>query len=313
MSTYDIIPDIHGQSAKLDACLARLGWRRRALGWGHPDPDRQIIFLGDFIDRGPDNKAVLATVRGLVDAGRAKAIMGNHELNALHFHTMHPESGEPLRAHSPKNIWQHKTFLDQFPPCDALTRDAVNWMRTLPLFLEEDGFRAVHACWVETSLDRLKALTGNGVLSESQLVRAADCDGRDEMFILAEQITKGPEHLLPDGRSFEDKDGTERSHVRLKWWNAEARTWRDIAISAPSVEDLPEAELPASIASQTYSTNARPVFFGHYWLTGGPVLKAPNALCLDYSAGTDGPLVTYDLSDNASTLSCENIRVHPVH
>ena len=168
MIPFDIIPDIHGQSAKLDAALAGLGWKRSALGWIHPDPDRQIVFLGDFIDRGPDNRAVLKTVRDLVDAGKAKAIMGNHELNALHFHTMHPDDGQPLRAHSPKNIRQHRTFLDQFPPGDPQTRDVLDWMRSLPLFLEEDGFRAVHACWIDASLDRLKTLTGDGVLTEEQ-------------------------------------------------------------------------------------------------------------------------------------------------
>lgn len=229
MTTYDIIPDIHGQSAKLDAALAGLGWRRGSVGWSPPDPDRQIVFLGDFIDRGPDNRAVLKTVRDLVGAGKAKAIMGNHELNALQFHSLHPDDGQPLRAHTPKNIRQHQTFLDQFPPGNPQTRDVIGWMRSLPLFVEEDGFRAVHACW-------------------------------------AEQITKGPEHRLPDGWSFTDKDGTMRDHLRLQWWNAAAQSWRDIAISVPSIEDLPDEELPETVSAQTYAATARPVFFGHYWL-----------------------------------------------
>jgi hypothetical protein len=310
MKTYDIIPDIHGQSAKLEAALAALGWRRAASSWIHPDPNRMIVFLGDFIDRGPDCRAVLKTVRELVDTGKAKAIMGNHELNALHFHTLHPDDGQPLRDHSEKNIKQHQTFLDQFPPGDPQTRSALDWMRGLPLFLEENGFRAVHACWNDTSIKRFKKLTGNGVLSEGQLIRAAGRVKTDEMFALAEQITKGPELPLPDGYSFTDKDGTERHNVRLKWWNATARTWRDIAISVPSVEDLPDAKLPETVASQTYSPNAPPVFFGHFWLTNTPILQAPNALCLDYSAGKDGPLVSYELSDPAEPLSEENIRVH---
>jgi hypothetical protein len=253
---------------------------------------------------------VLKTVRELVDTGKAKAIMGNHELNALHFHTLHPDDGQPLRDHSEKNIKQHQTFLDQFPPGDPQTRSALDWMRGLPLFLEENGFRAVHACWNDTSIKRFKKLTGNGVLSEGQLIRAAGRVKTDEMFALAEQITKGPELPLPDGYSFTDKDGTERHNVRLKWWNATARTWRDIAISVPSVEDLPDAKLPETVASQTYSPNAPPVFFGHFWLTNAPILQAPNALCLDYSAGKDGPLVSYELSDPAEPLSEENIRVH---
>lgn len=311
MTTYDIIPDIHGQSAKLDAALAGLGWRRNALGWIHPDPDHQIVFLGDFIDRGPDNRAVLNTVRSLVDSGKARAIMGNHELNALHFHTLRPDDGQPLRAHSCKNKRLHRTFLDQFPLGDPQTRDVLNWMRGLPLFLEEDGFRVVHACWIDDSIERLKALTGDGVLSQDQLIRSADRTKTDEMFILSEQITKGPEHRLPDGCSFIDQDGTERFHVRLQWWNAAARNWRDIAMSVPSVEDLPNADLPEQLVSQTYPIDARPVFFGHYWLSGAPVLQASNALCLDYSAGKVGPLVSYDLSNPGVPLSRDNIRIHP--
>lgn len=311
MKTYDIIPDIHGQYAKLEAALAALGWRRAALSWTHPDPDRMIVFLGDFIDRGPDGRAVLKTVRQLVDDGKAKAIMGNHELNALHFHTTHPDDGRPLRDHTEKNIKQHKAFLDQFPVGNPQTIDALNWMRSLPLFLEQEGFRAVHACWNDQKIDRLRELTGSGVLSEEQLIRASGRNQSDEMFTLAEHITKGPEHSLPKGYSFTDKDGTERHQVRLRWWDACARTWRDISISVTSVDDLPDEELPATLMAQAYPSDARPVFFGHYWLNGAPVLQAPNALCLDYSAGKDGPLVSYEFSDLSEPLSRDNIRVHP--
>ena len=219
MKTYDIIPDIHGQSAKLESALASLGWRRAVGNWIHQDPNRMIVFLGDFIDRGPDCRAVLKTVQELVGAGKAKAIMGNHELNALHFHTLDPDDGQPLREHSPQNIAQHQTFLDQFPLRDPQTRSALKWMRGLPLFLEEDGFRAVHACWNDASIKRLKELTGNGVLSEDQLIRAAGRiktdEKTDEIFALAERITKGPEQPLPKGYSFTDSDGKIRDHVRL--------------------------------------------------------------------------------------------------
>ncbi|WP_372604220.1 metallophosphoesterase [Actibacterium sp.] len=311
MSTFDIIPDIHGQSAKLDAALAGLGWRPKGHGWTHPDPDRQIVFLGDFIDRGPDNRAVVRTVRRLIDSGRAQAIMGNHELNALHFHARHPDDGRPLRWHSEKNIRQHRTFLDQFPLGDPETHEVLDWMRGLPLFLETDGFRAVHASWSDDAIARLKDLTGDGVLSEDQLIRAAGRVTSDEIFELVEQITKGPESRLPEGVFFTDKDGTERHSVRLQWWNGSARTWREIAISVPHPQDLPDQPLPRAVVAQTYPADARPVFFGHYWLSGAPVLQAANALCLDYSAGRDGPLVSYQISDPATPLSMDNIRVHP--
>lgn len=79
------------------------------------EPDRQIVFLGDFIDRGPENGAVVRIVRELMDSGRAQAIMGNHELNAIHFHATDPDTGKPLRKHSEENFKQHDSFLKEFP------------------------------------------------------------------------------------------------------------------------------------------------------------------------------------------------------
>jgi hypothetical protein len=310
MGTIDIIPDIHGQIAKLRGALDALGWRRSPAGWIHPDPDRAIVFLGDFIDRGPENRAVIHLVRDLIDSGKARAIMGNHELNALHFHTAHPETGQPLRAHSEKNVRQHASFLAEFPVSAGETHEALAWMRSLPLFLEAEEFRAVHACWVDPKIDRVRALTEDGVLSEEQLIRAAD--PADELFHLAEEITKGPEHQLPDGFAFRDKDGTHRDHVRLQWWNAGARTWRDIAISVPVPDDLPDAPLPGTLMAQTYPVHNRPVFFGHYWLSGNPVLQGLNTLCLDYSAGKDGPLVTYELHPGETLLSPDRVWIHAI-
>lgn len=98
MPCFDIIPDTHGQFEKLKTALAGLGWCKTPAGWANSDPHRQIVFLGDYIDRGPDNKGVIKTVRELVDSGKARAIMGNHELNALHYHTRDPETGCYLRA-----------------------------------------------------------------------------------------------------------------------------------------------------------------------------------------------------------------------
>jgi hypothetical protein len=64
MSITDIIPDIHGQAEKLRLALKNLGWRRSGTTWKHPEPDRQIVFLGDFItshkvaDLPPQNRAI---------------------------------------------------------------------------------------------------------------------------------------------------------------------------------------------------------------------------------------------------------------
>jgi hypothetical protein len=87
---YDVIGDIHGQADKLEALLRVLGYRNGAGVWRHSG--RQAIFVGDFIDRGPAQIRSVNIVRRMTDAGAAHAVMGDHELNAIAWHT--PDSPE---------------------------------------------------------------------------------------------------------------------------------------------------------------------------------------------------------------------------
>ena len=82
---YDIVGDIHGHAAKLQRLLRRLGYEERDGIYRHAS--RQLIFVGDFIDRGPEIRRTLQIARAMIDAGTARAVMGNHELNALLYHT----------------------------------------------------------------------------------------------------------------------------------------------------------------------------------------------------------------------------------
>lgn len=302
---YDIIPDIHGQAAKLKGALAELGYRKRNGAWRHNDPNRRVVFLGDFIDRGPDNGEVIRIVRSMLDAGTASAVMGNHELNAIHFHTIRDE---PLRAHTKQNVAQHASFLREFPLNSAEAKEAVEWMASLPLYLEFGGFRAIHACWDEATMEKLKEQTLDGTLTDEQLCTAADKN--DPLFDLVETALKGPELELRDGLYFLDKAGHERTSIRQKWWNNKAETWREVAMSVPDLKMLPDAKLPEGVMRSSYLTDAPPVFFGHYWMEGTLQLQAKNALCLDYSAGKDGPLVSYGAEPGSNELMLKNIRIH---
>lgn len=85
MNSFDVIGDIHGHYGKLKALLQVLGYQAGAGTWRHPD-GRRVLFLGDFIDRGPRIRRVLHLVRGMCDAGHAFAVMGNHEYNAICYH-----------------------------------------------------------------------------------------------------------------------------------------------------------------------------------------------------------------------------------
>jgi protein phosphatase len=81
---FDVIGDVHGCRAELEALLVRLGYQitRDAAGrpsGAVPPAGRTAVFLGDLVDRGPDSPGVLRLVMGMVAAGQALAVPGNHE------------------------------------------------------------------------------------------------------------------------------------------------------------------------------------------------------------------------------------------
>ncbi|QJS09452.1 polynucleotide kinase-phosphatase [Streptomyces argyrophyllae] len=71
---FDIIGDVHGCSAELEALLAKLGYADGA----HPE-GRTAVFVGDLVDRGPDSPGVLRRVMSMVKSGDALCVPGNHE------------------------------------------------------------------------------------------------------------------------------------------------------------------------------------------------------------------------------------------
>ncbi|GAA2359010.1 polynucleotide kinase-phosphatase [Nonomuraea africana] len=80
---FDLIGDIHGCRAELETLLTELGWELtrvdgRAVGAVHPE-GRTAVFVGDLVDRGPDSPGVVRLVMGMVAAGTAICVRGNHE------------------------------------------------------------------------------------------------------------------------------------------------------------------------------------------------------------------------------------------
>jgi hypothetical protein len=290
---YDIIGDIHGHAGELKDLLNKLGYQKNADGifsrQGH-----QAIFAGDFIDRGTQNLAVLRTVMPMVEQGHALAVMGNHEYNAICFHTKHPETGVPLRAHSEKNIGQHKTFLAEFGGEKELLSEVIDWFKTLPLFLDLDGLRIVHAEWNFALIQRLKNLSGDHkkFLLDEEFLLNSTIEGSVEHKIV-ETLLKGSEIDLPEGYHFEDKDGTARDAVRIKWWQASGDTFRDVAmLNDDQIHKIPVWPFPPN-SIIPYPANEKPVFFGHYWMQPPVTILAQNAVCVDYGLAKGGVLCGY--------------------
>ena len=284
---YDIIGDVHGCSKTLEILLLKLGYRRDADGI-YKQPNRTVIFLGDFIDRGPYQREVIAIVRPMIESGAAKAVMGNHEYNAIAYATTDENLGDYLRAHTEKNVRQHRAFLDAYDGDPTTYVDVIEWFKTLPLWLDLGDIRIIHACWDKDLIRKI----GSPVLTDELL--HASCNKSHWQYKAIETILKGKEIPLPDGHVFHDKDGNPRHDIRVRWWDQSAGTYLQAYMGPESARtQIPDDEIAGDHLIE-YSHALPPVFLGHYWLEGTPKLLASNIACTDYSvAKPGGKLVAY--------------------
>lgn len=308
---YDIIGDVHGCAKSLAQLLTKLGYTKRKGVYFHPS--RQVIFLGDIIDRGPRIREALHMVFDMVERGNALMILGNHELNAIAFATpVKRGANEYLRAHTPTNIRHMQETFDQFSRYPNEWVAFVKWFLSLPLFLEiihpktQQIFRAVHACWEQSAIEAHRARYGGGHIDRSFLRKSA-VPGSVEWNV-RQRLTVGVDFPLPNGQTMVSSDGVTRSRFRSKFWEENASTYGDLVFQP---DPLPEALAKRPIADEhraaivTYGVDQPPLFIGHYWLRGTPQPLAPNIACLDYSAVKYGRLVAYRM-DGEAQLQANN-------
>jgi hypothetical protein len=290
---FDIIGDVHGHALHLEALLQKLGYQKIEGVYQHPE--RKALFVGDLIDRGPNQVETYRIVRSMYDAGHALVILGNHEFNAVAFATPDPDApGEFLRKHNESNIRQHREYLHQVGQGSALHIEMIDWFKTLPAYIDDFGLRAVHACWHDASITAMQPwLDDRKALKEDSWVIASR---KGSVFYEAiENVLKGLEATLPKGLSYLDEDGNSRRKTRTRWWLEDAKTYREALMVPSSIrERIPNDPLPDS-ARLVYD-RLRPAFIGHYWMKGKPVLLNPHMACLDYSIGvgtSSGSLCAY--------------------
>ncbi len=290
-ANYDIIGDVHGFVHVLRALLFKLGYEVRGGVFRHPT--RKAIFIGDFIDAGPENLEVVSIVRRMVEAGSGRAIMGNHEFNALGFHSIDIENdGGFLREHSEKNINQHRDFLEEQTVRHREAGEALEWFKTLPLFIEEDGVRVVHAAWHQPTIDTIKGRLNPDNSMPTDFFRNACVKGTDE-YNSVEMLLKGPEHDLPEGIAFLDRNNFSRTEARIAWWKSGSRvTYKSGIIGAKNANDLPDVEMPSSMFSGFNFDSLTPLtFFGHYHAKGKPESLTSKLGCVDYDVSEEGGIL----------------------
>ncbi len=292
---YDIIGDIHGHADELRLLLSNLGYTEEANGFRHQT--RQAIFVGDFVDRGPKISEVLRIVRSMVSTGAAQAVMGNHEFNAIAYQIPNAnQPGEFLRRHTKEKGFQHEQTLLQLG-ADRSSRalgDALEWFRTLPMTLDLDGIRVVHACWDPQQISVIESARDKfGGVTDEFMAQA--CDGRSPLYYAIEDVLKGKEAPVPAGHPARDSYGHIRLAMRTRWFEAPGdHTFR--SFSLPESTAMPDIPLTkeATACCAPYCETEPPVFFGHYWMNDDPPRPlSNNVACVDYSIAKGGRLCAY--------------------
>ncbi|MDF1763923.1 MAG: metallophosphoesterase [Oleibacter sp.] len=291
---YDLIGDVHGCGLTLIELLKQMGYTQKNGVYQHPK--RKVVFIGDIIDRGPNIRLACHIVRDMVDAGHADICMGNHEYNIVTYLTSAPAGlRQPfLRPHTARNNFIVQQTLEQFVNHPQEFNELLSWFTQLPLFLEYDHFRAVHACWDSAMIQQFKETYGGNRLKPEMLPESVDTDSFLYQFL--DRILRGTSLRLPDGRSMTAKDGMVRQFFRTKFWEHEPQRYSDVLFQPdPLPEDLQHQLLSEKEKQKLldYGADEKPLFIGHYWMAGIPKPIVPNIACIDYSAVKYGRLVAY--------------------
>lgn len=148
---YDyVIGDIHGCKDLLLDAMSKIDDHRIK----NMDPtdrlESRIIFLGDYIDRGPDSKGVLDYLMDYQDnMGRDKIIClkGNHE--QMFLDAFYESFDTDAQDHPCFDMWYYNGGFSSLPdrPENIWKTDAkyVVWMRSLPIAYDDGARYFVHA------------------------------------------------------------------------------------------------------------------------------------------------------------------------
>jgi hypothetical protein len=249
----DIVGDVHGELDALRNLLHQLGHSDDGL---HPEK-RRLVFVGDLADRGPDSPGVVSFVQGLVESGAAQCVLGNHDLNILlkdRKHDNHWFFGEEFSLDGS----------DEPTPAviaDEMIRDQViQFFQTLPLALERDDLRVIHACWDDEMIEVARRSSDAVALHQEHAERITAAHNQqpdlDKVEKGLEFQNRNPVKVLTSGKEQRaakpfEASGKLRYQERVSWW---------------------------------HEYDAEPFcVFGHYSMYRGSDRGASQAICADYA------------------------------
>lgn len=287
---YDIIGDVHGHASLLKKLLQQMGYQKINGVYRHPE--RKAIFVGDFINRGPEIRKTVKIIRGMVENEQALAVLGNHEINAIIYYVKDKQGR--LLGNKPS-----KYFLSLFKTINEFTANAeewkshLKWMRTLPLFLDLGEIRVVHACWNEAAIEYASHIHAEGKIPK-KIFKSMHKDKESEASKYLWMLCKGINLKMPSDLRVVNNRGVAPRSFRLKWWEQfSGKTFQELSFE--SKYQLPNYTIPPEIlpADFPYPEYAPIVFFGHYCRGKGPHIISPNLCCVDSCVTGTGRLTAY--------------------
>ena len=263
--SYDLIGDVHGHADLLYTLVEKLGYVRKGSSYEHPK-GRKLVFVGDLINRGPDSASVLNFVRKTWEEGNAYVTLGNHEFRILQLASIN--QGLP----------------------DASYEPFVPWLKTLPLFLDLQDVRVVHAAWHISSI----ALISQAPVPDNSFIQAT-LDKSSPERQAVDHILKGVKANLPKDSILRDRFGIVRQKGRLRWWeDLRGKPFAD-ALFSPMygnlLEEIPNAKDIDKV--EPYPKDDKPVFIGHYCLEPHVPKINDNVICIDGCVTCDKRLWGY--------------------
>ena len=135
-STTCVIGDIHGCHASLTSLLQKVLHRADTL-----------VFLGDYVDRGPNSRDVVATILSLCATHpRVVPLMGNHDFLFLQYLTG-GDSSLFLQVGGMQTLasYQLSPLATPEEKTDSVPPEHLAFLRSLPLFWEDQYALYVHA------------------------------------------------------------------------------------------------------------------------------------------------------------------------
>jgi hypothetical protein len=192
-------------------------------------------------------------------------------------------------------------------------KDTLEWFRTLPLWINLKGIRAVHACWDEFVAARLSCgislfydtfpIPEKGYFLDQERLtdwQLKDLANKSEPYGAAvERLLCGPELKLPKGKYIETPDGKLRGEIRYRWWEGcTGKSYREMVF--PANEDITTETIIDCPEHGDYAADEPLTFFGHYAIQNEPFKRLErNLACLDFGMGKGGRIVSYSCDGEA--------------